>query len=72
MAPSPQCAALAAAMQKKGYSYSDVAQKLGTSTQHVESICTGASHPSQQEFKALADALGITTPLPHDGAHQAK
>ncbi|KAI0659176.1 hypothetical protein C8Q70DRAFT_1054453 [Cubamyces menziesii] len=72
MAPNPQCAALAAAMNKQGLSYAQVAQRIGKSEQHVIDICTGASTPTADEFNALARALGITSPPPHDAAHSTK
>ncbi|KAI0323755.1 hypothetical protein GY45DRAFT_1376092 [Cubamyces sp. BRFM 1775] len=72
MAPNPQCAALAAAMQKQGLSYAQVAQKIGKSEQHVIDICTGAATPTTDEFNALARALGITSAPPHDAAHSTK
>ena len=35
MAPNPQCSALAAAKERKGFSYADIATKIGKSEQHV-------------------------------------
>ncbi|KAI0826633.1 hypothetical protein BC628DRAFT_1410230 [Trametes gibbosa] len=72
MAPNPQCAALAAAKDKKGLSYGQIAQAIGKSEQHVIDICTGASTPTTAEFNALAQTLGITTAPPHDAAHTTK
>ncbi|KII85526.1 hypothetical protein PLICRDRAFT_44839 [Plicaturopsis crispa FD-325 SS-3] len=69
MAPNPQCSALAAAKEKKGYSYSQIAAKIGKSEQHVIDVCTGAARPTPDEFNALARALDITAPVPHDSAH---
>ncbi|GBE84459.1 hypothetical protein BKA93DRAFT_826373 [Sparassis latifolia] len=69
MAPNPQCTALAAAKDRKGLSYEQIASQLGTSEQHVVDICTGSKHPTTTEFDALARVLGITAPPPSDGAH---
>ncbi|KAF8628302.1 hypothetical protein AX17_006005 [Amanita inopinata Kibby_2008] len=71
MAPDPQCAAVAAAKDRSGLSYSQIASKIGSTEQHVIDICTGTQRPSAAEFQALAVALGITTPLPHNSAHTA-
>jgi len=64
MAPDPKCSAVAAALQSKGYTYAQVASKIGVSEQRVIDICTGASTPSADEFKALSGALGISDPPP--------
>ncbi|KAI0079789.1 hypothetical protein K474DRAFT_1591215 [Panus rudis PR-1116 ss-1] len=72
MAPNPQCAALAAAKEKKGLSYTQIANKIGKPEQRVIDICTGASTPTKDEFDALAAALDITSPPPHDSAHVTK
>ncbi|OJT07081.1 hypothetical protein TRAPUB_2113 [Trametes pubescens] len=72
MAPNPQCAALAAAKEKKGLSYAQIAQKIGQPEQHVIDVCTGAATPTTAEFNALASALGITSAPPHDAAHTTK
>ncbi|OBZ78381.1 hypothetical protein A0H81_01980 [Grifola frondosa] len=70
--PNPQCSALAAAKEKKGMSYADIASKLGKSEQHVIDVCTGAATPTQDEFNALAAVLGITSAAPHNSAHSTK
>ncbi|KAF9044224.1 hypothetical protein BJ165DRAFT_1479897 [Panaeolus papilionaceus] len=67
----PRCTAVANAKKNSGLSYSQIAAKLGKSEQHVIDICTGTSRPNDAEFKALADALGITGPLPTDSNHKA-
>ncbi|KAI9063661.1 hypothetical protein FKP32DRAFT_1676350 [Trametes sanguinea] len=72
MAPNPQCAALAAAKEKKGMSYAQIAQQIGKPEQHVIDICTGAATPTTDEFNALARVLGITSAPPHDAAHVTK
>ncbi|RDX54485.1 hypothetical protein K466DRAFT_646226 [Polyporus arcularius HHB13444] len=72
MAPNPQCAALAAAKEKKGLSYSQIAEKIGKPESHVVDICTGKSTPTTEEFNALARVLDITSPPPHDAAHVTK
>ncbi|TDL20312.1 hypothetical protein BD410DRAFT_791100 [Rickenella mellea] len=69
MAPSPQCSALAAAQRKTGLSYKEIAAKIGKDEQHVIDVCTGKVTPTQSEFDALAQALGITSAPPHDRAH---
>jgi len=69
MAPNPQCAALAAAKDKKGLSYAEIAGKLGISEQRVVDICTGAAVPTTGEFNSLANVLDITSPAPRDSAH---
>lgn len=80
-APNPQCSALAAAKQRSGLSYADIATKINKSEQHVidgvclyvaidkpidalsncrvRIVCTGKSKPTDTEFNALAQALGI-------------
>ncbi|KAI0821530.1 hypothetical protein BC629DRAFT_1587781 [Irpex lacteus] len=72
MAPNPQCAALAAAKERKGLSYGDIASKLGKSEQHVIDVCTGAATPTTDEFNALARVLDIKESPPHDAAHVTK
>ncbi|KAI0746753.1 hypothetical protein C8Q80DRAFT_1271596 [Daedaleopsis nitida] len=72
MAPNPQCAALAAAKDKKGLSYTEIAQKIGKPEQHVVDVCTGKVTATTDEFNALARALDITSPPPHDAAHATK
>ncbi|KZV71078.1 hypothetical protein PENSPDRAFT_650972 [Peniophora sp. CONT] len=72
MAPSPQCAALNAAFQRKGMSYGQIASRLGTNEQHVIDVCTGAKQPTQAEFEGLARVLDITGPVPQSPAHQTK
>ncbi|KAI0686456.1 hypothetical protein BC835DRAFT_1379589 [Cytidiella melzeri] len=72
MAPNPQCAALAAAKDRKGLSYSQIAEKIGQSEKHVIDICTGVAVPTTAEFDALANALDIKQQPPHDSAHRTK
>ncbi|KAK7035905.1 hypothetical protein R3P38DRAFT_3183716 [Favolaschia claudopus] len=72
MAPNPQCAALAAAKDRTGMSYAQIAGKLGKTEQHVIDICTGSSRPTTDEFNALAKVLGIQDSPPHDSAHATK
>ncbi|KAI0916258.1 hypothetical protein AcW1_009916 [Taiwanofungus camphoratus] len=69
MAPSPQCSALAAAKDKKGLSYGQIATQLNVSEQRVIDICTGAAVPTTSEFNSLASVLGIKAPVPQDSAH---
>ncbi|PCH38938.1 hypothetical protein WOLCODRAFT_167714 [Wolfiporia cocos MD-104 SS10] len=69
MAPNPQCSALAAAKDKKGLSYSQIASQIGISEQRVVDICTGAAVATTGEFNSLATVLDIKTPPPHDSAH---
>ncbi|EIM83730.1 uncharacterized protein STEHIDRAFT_132886 [Stereum hirsutum FP-91666 SS1] len=72
MAPSPQCSALAAAKERKGLSYGQIASQLGTSEQHVVDICTGSKAATSDEFNALAQVLDIKAAPPHDSAHVTK
>ncbi|KIJ49201.1 hypothetical protein M422DRAFT_247001 [Sphaerobolus stellatus SS14] len=72
MAPNPQCTALANALKNKGYSYSQVASKVGASESHITNIFTGVTTPTQQEFNSIANVLGITSPPPHNSAHTTK
>ncbi|KAI0764980.1 hypothetical protein C8Q74DRAFT_1370861 [Fomes fomentarius] len=72
MAPNPQCAALAAAKEKKGLSYGQIAQQLGKPEAHVIDICTGKSTPTNDEFSALARVLDITSAPPRDASHVTK
>ncbi|KDR79218.1 hypothetical protein GALMADRAFT_62971 [Galerina marginata CBS 339.88] len=69
MAPDPQCAALAAAKEKKGLSYAQIASGIGKSEQHVIDIVTGKTKPTEAEFNAIASVLGITSSVPHTGVH---
>ncbi|EMD36454.1 hypothetical protein CERSUDRAFT_51900 [Gelatoporia subvermispora B] len=55
-----------------GLSYSQIAQQVGTSEQHVIDVCTGKTVPTQAEFDALARALDIKSAPPHDAAHATK
>ncbi|KAJ7651868.1 hypothetical protein B0H17DRAFT_1215124 [Mycena rosella] len=64
MAPDPQCTALAAAKNKSGMSYGDIASRIGKSEQEVINICTGAQKPTTDEFNALAKALNIQNAAP--------
>ncbi|KAJ7491122.1 hypothetical protein FB451DRAFT_1389857 [Mycena latifolia] len=72
MAPNPQCSALAAAKNKSGMSYGDIASRIGRSEQEVINICTGAQKPTAAEFNALATALGIQSSAPAISAHATK
>jgi len=72
MAPNPQCTALAAAKDRSGLSYGDIAAKINKSEQHVIDICTGTQRPTTEEFDALAKALGIHSAVPANSAHAAK
>ncbi|KAF9562084.1 hypothetical protein CPC08DRAFT_688188 [Agrocybe pediades] len=72
MAPSPQCAALAAAKEKKGMSYGQIASGMGVSEQRVIDIVTGKDHPTEAEFKKIAGVLGIADTVPHTGVHATK
>ncbi|KAL4263375.1 MBF1 family protein [Pleurotus pulmonarius] len=72
MAPNPQCAALAAAKEKTGLSYGQIASQLNKPEQHVIDVCTGKVPPTSAEFDALARVLDIKAPAPHDAAHATK
>ncbi|KAF8815559.1 hypothetical protein BYT27DRAFT_7128904 [Phlegmacium glaucopus] len=69
MAPDPRCAALAAAKAKKGLSYAQIANTIGSPEQRVIDVCTGNAKPTEAEFKSLANALGITDNVAHTGVH---
>ncbi|PAV18015.1 hypothetical protein PNOK_0650100 [Pyrrhoderma noxium] len=69
MAPAPVCTALAAAKERKGLSYSEIASALGRDEQHVIDVCTGKSKPTDSEFSALARVLDITSQPAHEGVH---
>ncbi|KAH6909894.1 hypothetical protein BKA70DRAFT_1561531 [Coprinopsis sp. MPI-PUGE-AT-0042] len=68
MAPDPQCSALAAAKNKSGLSYADIASKIGSTEARVTEICTSSQKPSTEEFEALARALNLTIPPAHEAA----
>ncbi|EIN05563.1 hypothetical protein PUNSTDRAFT_54936 [Punctularia strigosozonata HHB-11173 SS5] len=72
MAPDPRCTALAAAKDKKGISYTQIAEKMGTSEQHVIDICTGTQKATDAEFSSLAHILDVKSAPPHDSAHVTK
>ncbi|KAI5122839.1 hypothetical protein M0805_003134 [Coniferiporia weirii] len=69
MAPNPTCTALAAAKEKKGLSYAQIASQIGKDEQHVIDVCTGATRPTDAEFDALARVLDIKSKPAHDGVH---
>ncbi|TFL03114.1 hypothetical protein BDV98DRAFT_603428 [Pterulicium gracile] len=69
--PAPQCTALAAAKEKKGLSYEEIAAKIGKDKDHVINVCTGKVKPTEDEFNALAVALDVQQ-VPHTGAHATK
>ncbi|KAL5505084.1 hypothetical protein ACEPAF_6030 [Sanghuangporus sanghuang] len=69
MAPNPTCSALAAAKDKKGLSYAQIASALGEPEQHVIDVCTGKKRPTDAEFDALALVLDIKERPPHEGVH---
>jgi len=68
--PNPQCAALSAAKERTGLSYSQIAQKVNTSEQRIIDICTGAAVPTDAEFQAITVTLGIQDRAPNDKAHK--
>jgi len=70
MAPNPQCAALAAAKERTGLSYSQIAQRVGSSEQRIIDICTGVAAPTEAEFQAITVALGIQDKAPNNKAHK--
>jgi len=70
MAPSPQCAALAAAIQRKGVTYGQIASQIGSSEQRVIAVVTGTAQPTRTEFDSLARVLGITDQVPMSPAHK--
>ncbi|KIY47759.1 hypothetical protein FISHEDRAFT_59374 [Fistulina hepatica ATCC 64428] len=70
VAAAPVCPALAAAMYKTGTTFSQIAVKIREDEQHVIDVCTGKCRPTAAEFTALASALNITSPLPHNHVHQ--
>ncbi|KAI0057166.1 hypothetical protein BV25DRAFT_1453674 [Artomyces pyxidatus] len=72
MPPSPQCTALNAAISRKGVTYGQLAQQMGTSEQHIIDVCTGHVTATTSEFKTLASVLGISDVPPHDPAHLTK
>jgi len=69
---APSCAALAAAKQRTGLSYSAIATSIGSTEARVTDICTGKSTATTAEFTALARVLGITSAPPRDKAHVTK
>ncbi|KAI0300529.1 hypothetical protein B0F90DRAFT_1817583 [Multifurca ochricompacta] len=68
MASEVQCKALNKAINDNGYSYAQIAAKVGSSEQRVSDICSGRVRPTTQEFNNLATTLRITNP-PRDAAH---
>jgi len=72
MAPDPRCAALAAAKLKKGLSYAQIASAVGATEDRVVAICTGSDKATEEEFKSLAQILGITDNVSHTGVHSTK
>ncbi|EPQ51335.1 hypothetical protein GLOTRDRAFT_101530 [Gloeophyllum trabeum ATCC 11539] len=72
MAPDPRCTALRAAKERKGISYTEIAQKMGEPEQRVIDICTGTATATQTEFDKLAEILDVKNAPPHDAAHVTK
>ncbi|KAF9793287.1 hypothetical protein BJ322DRAFT_1103699 [Thelephora terrestris] len=70
MPPNPQCAALAAAKNKSGLSYTQIAQKVGCPEQRIIDICAGNVVATQAEFQAITVALGIQDRAPNVDAHK--
>ncbi|KAH8110199.1 hypothetical protein DFH11DRAFT_1514709 [Phellopilus nigrolimitatus] len=70
MAPNPTCSALAAAKDRKGLSYAQIATAVGTDEQTVINACTGQVHPIDAKlFDALARVLDIKAQPAHTGVH---
>jgi len=61
------CPAVAAAQEKKGLTYANIAEKTGKTESQVEQILSG-SHADAANVKAVADALGLNS-LPKDSTH---
>jgi len=68
--PETQCAALAAAKQRTGLSYGQIAERVNSTEQRIIDICTGTSVPTQAEFQAITRTLGIQDKAPSDAAHK--
>jgi len=62
--PNPQCASLAAAKERAGLSYSQIAERVKTSEQRIIDICTGAAVPTNAEFQAITVVLGVQDQAP--------
>jgi len=72
MASNPQCVALAAAKEKKGATYKQIASGIGSTEQRVIDVCTGKATPTKDEFSKLAVYLDIKDAAPSDSAHRTK
>jgi len=70
MASNHECAALAAAKQRTGLSYGQIAERVNSTEQRITGICTGKIVPTQVEFDAITVALGIQDKAPRDAAHK--
>ncbi|KIM59879.1 hypothetical protein SCLCIDRAFT_1217321 [Scleroderma citrinum Foug A] len=56
MAP---CNAITAAMNNRGLTYDQLAQRVGSNAARVQQICTGQAHPTTQEFNSIARELNL-------------
>ncbi|KAG8715368.1 hypothetical protein FRC08_010665 [Ceratobasidium sp. 394] len=72
MSGDPVCAALAAAKEKKGWSYKEIADKLGEPESRVTDVFTGKTKATHEEFEKIAKVLDIKSEPPHDSAHTTK
>ncbi|QRV80252.1 DNA-binding protein helix turn-helix [Ceratobasidium sp. AG-Ba] len=72
MSDETNCAALAAAMEKKGWNHNQVAQAIGKPESYVADVFHGKTKPTTEEFNNITKVLGITAEPPHDGAHATK
>jgi len=66
------CPAVAAAQKNKNLGPAELAQQLGTSESHVNSVLSGQEKPTSAEFNKLASALDIKQSAPADSAHATR
>ncbi|KAI9511980.1 hypothetical protein F5148DRAFT_1166626 [Russula earlei] len=63
MSSNVQCTALNNAIRAKGYTHSQLADRVGSTPERVTDILSGQAKPTQQEFDSLARTLGVTNPV---------
>ncbi|KAF5382257.1 hypothetical protein D9757_008947 [Collybiopsis confluens] len=66
------CNAIDSAMKKNGLDFQSIAQQANLSEEEVEKLCTGKLHASQEQYDAIAHALGMVGDHDHDGVCLAK
>ncbi|KAF8154536.1 hypothetical protein B0H34DRAFT_716924 [Crassisporium funariophilum] len=64
-----RCAALNAAMARKGMDYSQLAAAINVSETRVKDICAGKFRATNAEFRLMAKVLEIPDTVENTGVH---